>query len=352
LIYAFAAVFTAVLFSLLALLAVDVYLHGKFEKSAGFNVWGYRGPAVKRKAADEYRVVVLGGSSAYGYGTNWDEAIPAVLERQLAGRSVGPFRRIVVINLAYNNEGAYSFKFTLRDYAYLKYDLVCLYEGYNDLIGDPRGPNLSVFRHDSPVFRLVGYLPIFPMIFNEKAAVLSGGSVNSLYHPEEKTVFRPGIAAQAAAGILRATADVGESLERQLGRATAEPPRGIGAVDATGCKYPWGQYCRSVADAIQLAVAGQHQVLFVTQPYELGEAWRLRHMAQQQEAAAMIERMFGGNAAVRYVNLGDAVDLGDPLLSYDHMHLTAAGNRRIAEQLVAPVTEMARRRVAVRSAEH
>ena len=79
--------------SFLGLLAVDVYLHGKFEKSAGFNVWGYRGPAVGRKGADEYRVVILGGSSAYGYGTNWDEAIPAALERQLAGRSVGPYRR-------------------------------------------------------------------------------------------------------------------------------------------------------------------------------------------------------------------------------------------------------------------
>ena len=38
----------------------------------------------------------------------------------------------------------------MKDYAYLKYDLALLYEGYNDLMGDPNGPNLSVFRHESP----------------------------------------------------------------------------------------------------------------------------------------------------------------------------------------------------------
>lgn len=352
LIYACTGVVLALSSSFLALLGVDVYLHGKFEKSAGFNIWGYRGPAVGRKAADEYRVVVLGGSSAYGYGTNWDEAIPAALERQLAGRNAGRLHRFRVVNLAYNNEGAYSFKFTLRDYEYLNYDLVCLYEGYNDLIGDPRGPNLQVFRHDSPVFRLTGYLPIFPMIFKEKAALLSAGNTDSLYHPQEKTVFHPGVAAQAAAGVLRTTADIGESLERQLGRATAEPPRGIGPVDSTRCKYPWGQYCRSIADAIQLALAGRHQVLFVTQPYELGESLRARHMEQQREASAMIERMFGGNAGVGYVNLGDVVDLGDPGLSYDRMHLTATGNRRIAEALAGPVVDMAQRRAAAGFAEH
>jgi hypothetical protein len=338
--------------SFLALLGVDIYLHGKFQKSAGFNVWGYRGPVVGRKAAGEYRVVVLGGSSAYGYGTSWDEAIPATLERQFAGRGVGPFLRIRVINLAYNNEGAYSFKFTLKDYAYLNYDLVCLYEGYNDLQGDPRGPNLAVFRHDSPVFRLTGYLPIFPMIFNEKAAALLAGNVDGLYHPNGKTVFRPGVAAQAAAGVLRTTAGIGQSLERQLDRATAEPPRGIDAVDTAGCKYPWGQYCRSIADAIQLAVAGRQQVLFVTQPYENGEWFRARHMEQQREASSMIGRMFSGNADVGYVNLGDVVDLGDPLLSYDRMHLTAPGNFRIAQALVGPVTEMAQRRAASTSAKH
>src|SRR5712692_1639505 len=59
-------------------------------------------------------------------------------KRQAAGE--GP---VTVVNLAYNNEGSYSFKFTLRDYSYLNYDLVSLHSGYNDLILDPDA-NLSV----------------------------------------------------------------------------------------------------------------------------------------------------------------------------------------------------------------
>ena len=345
--FGLAAVVIAVAVPMAVLLAIDVRLHTKYQTSAGFNIWGYRGPAVGRKQPHEYRVVVLGGSSAFGYGVTWDQALPSLLERRLmeaapAGRT---FR---VVNLAYNNEGAYSFTFTLRDYESLQYDLVCLYEGYNDLGGDPRGPNLSVFRHDSPVFRLTGYLPIFPIIFKEKAAaMLSGGDVGALYAFEKsqgKTVFRPGVGAQAAAGVLRTTADVGQALERQLGRVTAEAPRGIGAVESTGCKFPWGQYCRSVAEAIEVAFAGHHQVLFITQPYELGEFLRARHVEQQREAAAMIRRTFSGDRRVAYVNLGEALDLGDEGLSFDRMHLTAAGNARLAAELVAPVLDMASRR--------
>lgn len=345
--FGLSAVLIAVAVPSAALLAIDVHLHTKYQTSAGFNVWGYRGPSAGRKPSGEYRVVVLGGSSAFGYGVTWDQAIPALLERRLAA-AAPPGRTFRVLNLAYNNEGAYSFVFTLRDYAYLDYDLACLYEGYNDLGGDPRGPNLSVFRHDSPVFRLTGYLPIFPIVFKEKAAaMLAGGDVGALYALEKsqgRTVFTPGVGTQAAAGVLRTTAEIGQSLERQLGRATAEAPRGIGAVDATGCKYPWGQYCRSVADGIQTALVGKRQTLFITQPYADTDFLRARHIEQQREAAAMIQRDFAGDQRVRYVNLGTALDLADESLSFDRMHLTAAGNARLAEQLVAPILDMASRR--------
>jgi hypothetical protein len=326
-------------------LAIDVYLHKKYQTSAGFNVWGYRGPTAGRKQKTEYRVVMVGGSSAYGYGVTWDQAIPARLEQSLA-KATPAGRTFKVINLGYNNEGAYSFAVTLKDYAYLDYDLVCLYEGYNDLIGDPRAPNLSVFRHESPVFRLTGYLPIFPIVFKEKAAaMLSGGDPGALYRSESKTVFHPGTAATVAAGALRTVGEVGQSLERQLGRVSVEAAPHIDAPDATGCKYPWGQYCRSVATAISFALASTRQVLFITQPYA-EPSLRLRHKEQQREVAAMITRTFGGDPRVRYVNLGDAVDVNDTALSFDRMHLTAEGNVRIAKQLVAPVADMASRRAS------
>lgn len=315
--FAAAAVVLAVAVAAGALLAIDVDLHGRYERSAGFNVWGYRGGTVGRKKPGEYRIVVLGGSSAYGYGVSADEALPAVLERLLRMRSP----RFTVVNLAYNNEGAYSFKPTLQDYRWLDYDLAFLYEGYNDLADDDR-VNVAVFRHDSPIFRLTGYLPIFPIIFREKAATLHGG----------KTVF---------AGALRTTADVASALEAQLGRVSAEPSHVI-AGGSDGCHAPWGPYCRSIAAAIDYARSEQARVIVGTQPYlRVSALVHDKHVAQQNELRAMLSRRFGGDADVRYVNLGDAVDLRDPSLSFDQMHLTASGNERIAMALVEPVLEMA-----------
>jgi hypothetical protein len=342
--YALAAVAVAAGATLLALLAVDVYLHGKFERSAGFNVWGYRGPAVGRKQADEYRVVVLGGSAAYGYGTTWDQAVPALLERQLTGRSASPVRRFTVVNLGYNNEGAYSFKPTLDDYSSLHYDLACLYEGYNDLVGDPE-PNLAVFRHDSPVFRLTGYMPIFPIVFKEKAAALAHGDAGAVYRERDKTVFHASVAARAAAGVLDATASIGESLERQLGKLAVEPAHVVEADPSTGCKAPWQRYCRSVLQAIDDALQSGAQVLVATQPYAaLSPSARWRHVEQQTELAAMLQRRFGRDARILYVNLGPLIDLRDATLSFDHMHLTPAGNARVAKALVAPVLQLAANR--------
>lgn len=350
-VFALAAIVGSAVAAFAALLAVDVHLHTKYQRSAGFNVWGYRGPSAGRKSKTEYRVVMVGGSSAYGYGVTWEQAIPAQLEQRLAN-GAHPGQTFKVINLAYNNEGAYSFAVTLEDYAYLDYDLVCLYEGYNDLIADPKRPNVAVFRHDSPVFRLTGYLPIFPMIFKEKAAaMLAGGDPGALYRDSPKTVFRPGAATTVTAGALRTVGEVGQSLERQLGRVSVEPGWHIDAPDATGCKYPWGQYCRSVATAITFALASRKQVLFISQPYKPEPSLRLRHMEQQREAAAMVARDFGGDPRVRYVNLGEAIDLNDDQLSFDRMHLTADGNARVADQLVAPVVEMASRRASASSAQ-
>ena len=93
--------------------------------------------------------------------------------------------------------------------------------------------------------------------------------------------------------------------------------------------------------AVTWALDHQKRVLVVTQPYVLGPALRARHADQQRALAAMAQRRFPNDGRVRYVSLGDAVDLGDPTLSFDRMHLTAAGNDRIAQALVEPVVHMA-----------
>ena len=113
---------------------------------------------------------------------------------------------------------------------------------------------------------------------------------------------------------------MGLAARRQLGWRNHQIDRARGAVDA---------------DAI--AVAHERNR---TARRGLGPYMADHHREQQHEMSAMLQRRFGRDPRVRYVNLGPAVDLDDSRLSYDHMHLTAAGNAVIAGALVQPVLEM------------
>jgi hypothetical protein len=344
LVFALVAMALASTVSLIALLIVDVYLHGRYERSAGYNVWGYRGPRVSDKKPGELRIAMLGGSTAFGYGVNWEEAIPAQLERLLSSPS-GP---TTVVNLGYNNEGAYSLRFTLEDYLWLDYDIAILYEGYNDVVLNPPEANRQVFRRDSPVFRWTGYLPIFPVIFKEKAASLrSGGEVAAAYKDASKTVFRPGLAARGAAGVLSAAVSVGDALEHQLNAVSASAHRAAPAAPGSDCEYPWTIYCQSMAAAIEFARAHGVTVIVVGQPqFPPQTARQLRHDHQQEQLARMIARKFGVDRDVHYVSMRGVVDLTDPSKSFDQMHLTAEGNRLVAERLAGAMRALTLRRAS------
>lgn len=301
-------------------------LHHRFGEFAAVNVRGYRGPLAKRKQPGERRIVVLGGSTAFGYGLVWREAFPALLEQQL--QQLNERMSVSVINLAYNSEGAYAFPFILRAYDRLDYDVALFYSGYNDL---RQTPNTIAVRQSSPVFRLTGYFPIFPLIFTEKAMALrSNGHLEAAYG-NGQTVFRPTLARQMTAAALEAAATISQALERQLGRLTSVPEEAE-ALPETGCGEVWASYCERLHQAIDVALSRGKSVLVVTEPYISD-----RHVEQQRAVAGMLRARFGAQPRVQHVNLGAVVDLHDTRLSYDGMHLTRAGNERIAEHLVGPV---------------
>jgi lysophospholipase L1-like esterase len=337
--FAAAAVALASGIAIVSLLVADLLLHRRAERSAGLNVWGYRGPTVPRRHPGQPRVAVLGGSTAFGYGVTWDGAFPAALERALEVSA--PARQWSVVNLGYNNEGAYSFRFTLEDFAYLQPDVVVLYEGYNDMVGD-NGPNTALFRHDSPIFLLTGYMPILPLVFHEKALSLMHGSLDAGYASVHggKTVFRPNLTARATASTLDAAASLGESIERQLEPFARTPARAAAVPDAEGCSDPWHHYCSSIAMAVDFALSRHEKVIVAGQPRLAAERLRVRQEDQQRALAEMLRLRFGGNHNVRYVDLAHTVDLGDHVAAPDGMHLNAGANRRIAEQLVAPVLNL------------
>lgn len=314
----------------LLFIAADVYVHWRTQHQAGVNVWGYRGEPAPRKQPGETRVVMVGGSTTFGWGLPSHESIPAFLEHKL--NAARPTRRFSVINLGAPGQGAYGFVFDLADYEHLDYDIAILYEGYNDLPFQPLGlDNYLLWRRQSPVFRWTGYHPILPIVLREKAAaMLQGGNINST-----AVRFEPGLATRATAGAMRAAATLTDGVTGKFGKLSESPP--APAVDDQ-CIEIWKRYCGSVREAVEWARARGKAVIFVTQPFKSDE-----HVEQQSNVAAMLRARFGADRHVQYVNLGSAIDLRDPAIAYDGLHLVASGNATIAEHLLRPVIEAAPR---------
>jgi hypothetical protein len=325
LIYALVASAVALVCAVSLLTVADLVAHWRTQDVAGVNVWGYRGRPLPAKQPGELRVAMLGGSTAFGWGLPANESIPAFLERRLNQSGRGRFS---VANLGAPGQGAYGFLFDLQDFEYLDYDLVCLYEGYNDLdTVTQRGANNYLrWRRESPVFRWTGYYPILPVVLREKAQLIMGGDPAA---DPRQVRFDAGIARRAVAGAMSAVADATSGLSSSA--AAMSPVPAVAVVDDQ-CIERWRRYCGSVRDAIAFAIAKGKPVIFVTQPF-LSDA----HVEQQANVAAMLRARFGSDPRIRHVNLGEAIDLRDQRIAYDGLHLVAAGNDTIASRLVEPV---------------
>ena len=330
----------AMLLSTIATLAfvagLDVYLHHRYASTGGYNIWGYRGLVAPPKRPGERRIVMLGGSVAFGYGVPADQTIPAFLAPLL--QAARPRNPVSVVNLGWNSEGAYSFAFTLKDYDYLSYDAAILYSGYNDWM-----LNNQVYRHQSAIFRATGYLPILPLI-----PLADWLRVRDLSKRGDQVVFRPNLADRSSSEAAQTALRIAQAVERQLGKLVPDARPASAIVPGT-CGEQWDYYCGAVRRAVDYAVSQNRQVFVVSEPYATRatrggpagsavEGWQF-HVEQQRVLADMLRVVYREDARVHYVNMGKAVDLADPALCYDGIHLTVAGNRQLAEHLAPEILE-------------
>lgn len=304
-----------------ALLGAELYLHRKH----GINFRGYRGPTVGQKQPGEKRIAVVGGSNAWGFGLKVGQDFPGQLQQRFAERSRtlgGP--PIQTLNLAYNGEGAYSFKYTLQDYDNLDYDVVLIYSGYDDLWRQ----NYFISRHRSTVFLWTGYLPLLPSLTMDKMGYW-GNRLTKGYKPVVPTPL--------SANNTETAEQTSESSPKQMGSLTNSGQSNAGPAEGT---YPaeWQFYCQQIYETADLALRRGKRVLVVTEPYISD-----KHVQQQRALEGMLNKRFEGQANLRYLNLGRVVDLGDRSLCWDGMHLTVEGNRRIADALIQPVLELLQR---------
>jgi hypothetical protein len=334
--FAVAAMVLSSVATIAFVLGVDFYLHLRYARMGGYNVWGYRGPIVGAKQPGEWRLVMLGGSVAFGYGVPADETIPAHLQPLL--QRARPQTPISVVNLGWQSEGAYSFLFTLKDYDYLKPDAAILYSGYNDWLH-----NTQVFRHQSAVFRATGYLPIVPIIPLAEWLRIRDLSAT---RDQNRVVFKPNIADRSSSEAAQTALRITQAVERQLGKLVPDPPT---AIPAGTCGERWDYYCGSIRRAVEYALSKNEPVFVVTEPYAtratrggpagaITEGWQF-HVEQQRILAEMLAATYTSEPRVHYINMGRAVDLADPELCYDGVHLTAKGNRQLADHLAPEIVK-------------
>ena len=327
-VYAAMTLVLATLTPLMAAFGLDVYLHHRYATTGGYNVWGYRGAWIGRKRPGERRIAVLGGSTAFGYGVKSDESYPFYLERALADQERRAGRDpVTVANLGWNGEGAFSFRFTLQDYDYLDPDLVLLYSGYNDW-----GSNHVVFRRESAIFRLTGYLPIFPIVTGEWLRRPALGSRHA--EVDGKVAFQPNLADRSASDAADLAWSITQALERQL-QQLGSTQTGVAHTTPSSVDCGrWTFYCQSVAAAVHYALDRGRHVVVVTEP-SLGGGGPAAYSQfdQQHTMRSMLTEQFAGEPRLHYLNMGPAVNLADTTLCYDGVHLTPPGNAQLAGRL-------------------
>ena len=121
----------AVVLAAIAGVALDLYAHKRLETLAGRNMWGYRGTVAHQKAPREIRIVVIGGTRAFGLGMPASWTIATVLRQQVmlvTDVRGGEVRQVVALTLAHPGALPDSYVGTLRHFAYLKPDYICIFE--------------------------------------------------------------------------------------------------------------------------------------------------------------------------------------------------------------------------------
>jgi len=332
--------FVAALLPLVAFLSVDTYLHHRADVHRSYahvNRWGYRGPVLGPKRPGEYRIALVGGSTAFGLGTEREEAIPAVLERLLQQKTNRP---VTVVNLAFPADGAYADRWTLRHYRDLNYDAAIIYSGYNDLQGERRR-NLAIHRHESAIFRLTGYYPWLPVVLKSKAAewrrAPSGQTADGM------PMVSPGILHSTGAATLEFLA----ALDRQL-RLSAQTLQSVPS-PTSGHDPLWGFYREQIDGTIADLLAEHKHVVLVLPPRVratedgVGVPAAELHASQQAALRQLMNERFARNPSVLFVDLSDAVNLLDQRYAFhDRVHLNVAGSAIIAARLAQPLTALVR----------
>lgn len=277
----------------MGIVVADVRAHKRVEEEHGVNARGFRGTLTIHKTPVERRVVIVGGTAAYGYAVDWRTSLGPALQNRLEQgwrEKYRPTEMITVLNLAELDAGAASYAGTLRRYAYLAPDVVCVYDGY--AAAESVAP---LGRDRSFVFRKAGYLPILGDLMRGRSTWLVPPS-----------------------GV-----DSGLQDRKDAGNDAARDP---------SCEGSSAAYCAAMEETVSWGLSQGMSVVVATPPYVSA-----RHRAQQESLAAALARRFGSSPRFQYVAVGGSVDLANRELTSDGVNLNAGGYEAVADRIVDPI---------------
>ena len=152
----------AVILLLLLVLAADLYAHKRVELVGGVNIWGYRGAVARQRVAGDTRILYIGGTRAYGYGTTADGTIAAALEWNLTTHTQ---KKVTVINAARLGATAADYAAMVERHAWVQPDIIVLYDDLGYASTRPRLSRITA--------RARGYEPILPLVLQEKGWLMT-----------------------------------------------------------------------------------------------------------------------------------------------------------------------------------
>ena len=300
-------VMEAVAIAGLLTLALDMRAHNRVERLGGVNIWGYRGPVMRRKAANEIRIAAAGGDLAFGWGVAPGETLIFNVRQLLAltlDQRGGRLHTFTAVDVGAIGLTPAEYAGWIQHFAYLQPDVVCLVPDTRH----HRAANVSVQPdRGSPIFRSFGYAPILPLVVEEKGAVMHSRMVR-------------------AAGSIVAQLD-------RIGAVTADP--------SAGGRESGAAYVGVIKQAVQTALANGSAVVLIGPP-----VLTVEDGVDRGALAEMVMATFGNEPRVRFVDLGERADMAEPAMWLGGVALSAAGHAKAASHVVPDVLQLVQRLVS------
>lgn len=288
----------AVAIAVLLSLALDQYAHKRVERLGGVNGRGYRGAVAHARADRETRIAVVGGDFAFGWGMAEAETTAGYLRTMLANalnKSGEAATLVTSLNLGARGLPASGYTARIEQYRDLAPDVWCVYV---DLADSQAGSVMPPF--DSGVTRLTGYVPILPIVIEEKGFVSVGRGLKSI----DRSLYR----------LIEGRPDI-----------------------ASGDRLPAIE--RAIASVLAMATTKAAVVIL---PVPLTDAQRIEHTRTLAAAMAQAE----ADPRLRVVDLAAQARFSAPELRLDGVSYSAAGNSLVAQEVGAVIVDLLSRQKA------